>query len=366
MSRRRSSWSGPRRPHDPLPETALRRPGTARGHRPGYRHRPDFPAVRRAHRRPRPEKRRRDHGPHRGLVNEYGKTVLMVTHDPRVRRDGPDSCSTWTRGSSSRPPAKEAEHEVLPVDLGQPRRKKVRTTLTIGSFMVALFLFGLLAAVRMALPGRGRRRGRRPADRHQQGLPDPCRCRFPTATGSCKCRGVGGDLRDLVRRRLPGRAELLPPDRGRQGHLVRRVSGIHLRQERARGLACATARPAWSAAAWPSASGSKSATASLSSGRSGRGTWDFNVSGIYEGKRAEADTSGHVFPVRLSRRAPAVREGHGRLVCREARRPGRRGQSRQGASTPASPTPRTRRSPRRNKPSPPRSSSRWGTSSSWC
>jgi len=30
------------------------------------------------------------------------------------------------------------------------KRKKVRTTLTIGSFMVALFLFGLLAAVRMA------------------------------------------------------------------------------------------------------------------------------------------------------------------------------------------------------------------------
>ncbi len=33
------------------------------------------------------------------------------------------------------------------------RRKKVRTTLTIGSFTVALFLFGLLAAVRMGLRG---------------------------------------------------------------------------------------------------------------------------------------------------------------------------------------------------------------------
>jgi putative ABC transport system permease protein len=33
------------------------------------------------------------------------------------------------------------------------RRKKVRTTLTIGSFLVALFLFGLLAAVRMGFQG---------------------------------------------------------------------------------------------------------------------------------------------------------------------------------------------------------------------
>ncbi len=33
------------------------------------------------------------------------------------------------------------------------RRKKVRTTLTVGSFAVALFLFGLLAAIRDGLPG---------------------------------------------------------------------------------------------------------------------------------------------------------------------------------------------------------------------
>ena len=34
------------------------------------------------------------------------------------------------------------------------KRKKVRTTLTIGSFMVAMFLFGVLAAVRIAFSGR--------------------------------------------------------------------------------------------------------------------------------------------------------------------------------------------------------------------
>jgi putative ABC transport system permease protein len=36
----------------------------------------------------------------------------------------------------------------LPLLLANLRRKKIRTTLTIGSFLVALFLFGLLAAVR--------------------------------------------------------------------------------------------------------------------------------------------------------------------------------------------------------------------------
>ncbi|HSB62162.1 MAG TPA: ABC transporter permease, partial [Vicinamibacteria bacterium] len=36
----------------------------------------------------------------------------------------------------------------LPLLLANLRRKKVRTALTVGSFAVALFLFGLLAAIR--------------------------------------------------------------------------------------------------------------------------------------------------------------------------------------------------------------------------
>jgi len=36
----------------------------------------------------------------------------------------------------------------LPLLLANLKRKKIRTILTIGSFMVAMFLFGLLAAVR--------------------------------------------------------------------------------------------------------------------------------------------------------------------------------------------------------------------------
>ena len=38
----------------------------------------------------------------------------------------------------------------LPLILANLLRKKVRTVLTLGSFAVALFLFGLLATIRMA------------------------------------------------------------------------------------------------------------------------------------------------------------------------------------------------------------------------
>ena len=36
----------------------------------------------------------------------------------------------------------------LPLLIANLKRKKIRTLLTVGSFMVAMFLFGLLAAVR--------------------------------------------------------------------------------------------------------------------------------------------------------------------------------------------------------------------------
>ena len=47
----------------PLSPHALRRRAAAGGHRPGHRHRPDAAAVRRAHRRPRPQIGRRDPRP---------------------------------------------------------------------------------------------------------------------------------------------------------------------------------------------------------------------------------------------------------------------------------------------------------------
>ncbi len=83
-------------------------------------------------------------------------------------------------------------------------RKKIRTTLTIGSFAVALFLFGLLAVVRGAFNQGLDVAG---ADRLVivnkvsiiQPLPISYKERLLQITGV-----KAGDARQLVRRRLPG------------------------------------------------------------------------------------------------------------------------------------------------------------------
>ena len=70
----------------------------------------------------------------------------------------------------------------LPLLLANLRRKKIRTILTIGSFAVALFLFGLLAAVRAGLPPGHRRGRRRPPDGDRAHLADePAAAALPRA-----------------------------------------------------------------------------------------------------------------------------------------------------------------------------------------
>ena len=66
-------------------------------------------------------------------------------------------------------------------------RKKVRTTLTIGSFMVALFLYGLLVAIRAAFSQGRRRCGRGPPERHQQDLADHAAAVSRTRSASRRC-----------------------------------------------------------------------------------------------------------------------------------------------------------------------------------
>ena len=70
----RAQGRRPRRPRQPLPAPALRRPGAARRHRPRHRHRSDAAALRRADRRPRSQGRRRDPRPAAGA-------------QPRARQD---------------------------------------------------------------------------------------------------------------------------------------------------------------------------------------------------------------------------------------------------------------------------------------
>ncbi len=93
-----------------------------------------------------------------------------VAGDPRSRRSraraSPCCISTkgcWSRGAQEKREAwPERLHEILrpyPHDLV---RKKIRTALTIGSFAVALFLFGLLAVVQGAFNQGVRSSGRKP------------------------------------------------------------------------------------------------------------------------------------------------------------------------------------------------------------
>ena len=66
------------------PQRAVRRPAATRGHRPGADHRSDADRRRRADRRPRPDDGGGGTGPARALNAELGKTIIMVTHDPKA------------------------------------------------------------------------------------------------------------------------------------------------------------------------------------------------------------------------------------------------------------------------------------------
>jgi putative ABC transport system ATP-binding protein len=73
----------PRLAHDPQAQRALRRPAPARRHRPRPGQPPLHHPRRRAHRKPRLQDRRRDHGPLRPPPRQ-GNTIIIVTHEPDI------------------------------------------------------------------------------------------------------------------------------------------------------------------------------------------------------------------------------------------------------------------------------------------
>ena len=81
-----SAWSASPGSHGPLPAAALGRPAAAGGHRARPGDRPHHRRGRRAHGRPRRVAAEDMLVLMERLSREFGKTIIMVTHDPRAAR----------------------------------------------------------------------------------------------------------------------------------------------------------------------------------------------------------------------------------------------------------------------------------------
>jgi putative ABC transport system permease protein len=170
------------------------------------------------------------------------------------------------------------------------KRKKVRTTLTIGSFMVALFLFGILAAVRMAFSVRVDVAGVDRLDvinRVSLILPLPYSYRdrllqMPGVSGVTYAAWFGGVYQDQ-RNFFPQFAvdkdtwldvysEYVVPQDQREAFLRDRQACLVGRSLAKRFGFKVGDRIPLKGTIWP-------------------GTWEFNAAGIYDGKRSDVDTS---------------------------------------------------------------------------
>ena len=174
------------------------------------------------------------------------------------------------------------------------RRKKIRTTLTIGSFTVALFLFGLLAAIRMGFRGGTDAAGADRLDvinRVSLILPLPLSYRdrllkVPGVKGVTYASWFGGVYQD-ERNFFPQfavdkdtwfdvYADYVVSPEGRDAFMKDRQ-------------ACMVGR------ALAKRFGFKVGDRLPLRGTIWGGSWEFNVVGIYDGNRPEADTSGMFF-----------------------------------------------------------------------
>jgi putative ABC transport system permease protein len=174
------------------------------------------------------------------------------------------------------------------------RRKKVRTTLTIGSFLVALFLFGLLAAVRMGFRGGADAAG---ADRLNVinrvslilPLPFSYRDRLlrlpgvKAVTHATWFGGVYKDERNFFQQIAVDKDTWF--DVHSDYSLTAEAKAAFLRDRQA----CVVGRTL------ADRFGFKAGDRIPLRGTIWPGNWEFNVAGIFEGSRPEADTSGMYF-----------------------------------------------------------------------
>jgi putative ABC transport system permease protein len=174
------------------------------------------------------------------------------------------------------------------------RRKKVRTTLTIGSFLVALFLFGLLAAVRMGFRGGADAAG---ADRLNVinrvslilPLPFSYRDRLlglpgvKAVTHATWFGGVYKDERNFFQQIAVDKDTWF--DVYSDYSLAAEARATFLRDRQA----CVVGR------SLADRFGFKVGDRIPLQGTIWPGNWEFNVAGIFEGSRPDADTSGMFF-----------------------------------------------------------------------
>ena len=109
------------------------------------------------------------------LSKEYSKTILMVTHDPAAaeRAQATLHLNKGVLVEGVLAAAGSSRMKFMPLIIANLFRKKFRTLLTIGSFAVALFLFGLLVVVHGAFNQGVDVAGVDRLDRHQQSRHHP-------------------------------------------------------------------------------------------------------------------------------------------------------------------------------------------------
>ena len=162
----RAQARGPAGPRGPQAAGALGRAAAAGGHRPRHRGRPHLPALRRAHGRPRPQERRRHPGPP-GAPGERAREDHPHGH-PRPAGGG-----AGARHPAPRQGGADADEVPAPARWPTSSAARCAPSSPSGSFAVALFLLGLLLAVRGAFNQGVDVAQARPAGGHQQDLDDP-------------------------------------------------------------------------------------------------------------------------------------------------------------------------------------------------
>ena len=134
----------------------------------------------------------------RALNRDHGKTILMVTHDPKAAEYANhtlhlDKGTLVEQGTPGRQPARGADGrpamKYLHLVWASLFRRKTRTFLTLVSIIAAFLLFGLLDAVRdLVRPGRAERQRRAAAADRLQALVHPAAAGLARGADRARCR----------------------------------------------------------------------------------------------------------------------------------------------------------------------------------